>query len=182
MDIRNKRRLQLLLVASIFAAPVIVGMFLVASGWMPGTKSYGLPIRPQRNVADVPVTLADGTPFMWRDRALHWTLVALPSTDCAQRCLRALDMIRRARITLNQHQDQLRLLYLGAPPQGADAREVMRAWSVAHASTPGFEDFRPHGQDMLAAVLVMPDGVALTHYPDGFDPNGLKLDLHKVIQ
>jgi hypothetical protein len=28
----------------------------------------------------------------------------------------------------------------------------------------------------------MPDGVALTHYPAGFDPQGLKKDLQKVIK
>src|SRR5690242_4676376 len=178
----RRQRLQLLLVASLFAAPVLVGIVLVAFGWMPGTKSYGLPILPQRNVAGVPVHPADGRPFAWRDRAFHWTLVALPGPDCEDRCMHALDMMHRARITLNQHSDQLRLLYLGTPPQGDQAHLLMQPWRVAQTSAHAFDGLRPTRRDSVAAVLVMPDGVALTHYPAGFDPDGLKKDLHKVIQ
>ena len=178
----SRQRLQFLLVVSLFAAPVLVGIVLVAAGWMPGTKSYGLPILPQRNVASVPVHLDNGQSFAWRDRAFHWTLVALPGPDCEQRCLRALDMMHRARITLNQHSDQLRLLYVGAPPQGDQSHMLMQPWSVAQTTSNAFDDLRPSRRDSVAAVLVMPDGVALTHYPAGFDPQGLKKDLHKVIQ
>lgn len=179
IDIRNRRRLQLLLVASLFAAPAIVGFALVLAGWMPGTKSYGLPILPQRELGAVPVQLDNGDRFEWRDRAFHWTLVALPGPDCAEHCTHALDMIHRARITLNQNADKLRLLYLGAPPH--DARELMRVWQIG-SNAPALEDLRPQAHDSLAAVLVMPDGVALTHYPPGFDADGLKKDLQKVVR
>ena len=182
MSSLGRQRLQFLLVLFLFAAPVLVGIVLVAAGWMPGTKSYGLPILPQRNVASVPVHLDNGQSFAWRDRAFHWTLVALPGPDCEQRCLRALDMMHRARITLNQHSDQLRLLYVGAPPQGDQSHMLMQPWSVAQTTSNAFDDLRPSRRDSVAAVLVMPDGVALTHYPAGFDPQGLKKDLHKVIQ
>lgn len=182
MQLRNRRRLQFLLVLLLFAAPVLVGIVLVASGWMPGTKSYGLPILPQRDVSDVAIHLDSGQPFAWRDRSFHWTLVALPGPDCEQRCLHALDMMHRARITLNQHSDQLRLLYLGPPPKGDLADGVMEPWSIAQASANAFDDLRPTRRDAVAAVLVMPDGVALTHYPAGFEPDGLKKDLHKVIR
>lgn len=182
MSSLRRQRLQLLLVGSLFAAPVLVGIALVAAGWMPGTRSYGLPILPQRSVASVPVRLDDGQTFAWRNRAFQWTLVALPGPDCQERCLRALDMMHRVRITLNQHSDQLRLLYLGAPPQGDQAHMLLQPWTVAQTSAPAFDDLRPGRRDAVAAVLVMPDGVALTHYPAGFDPEGLKKDLHKVIQ
>jgi cytochrome oxidase Cu insertion factor (SCO1/SenC/PrrC family) len=178
----SRQRLKLLLVLLLFAAPVLVGIVLVSFGWMPGTKSYGLPILPQRNVASVPVHLDNGRPFTWRDRSFHWTLVALPGPDCSERCMHALDMIHRARITLNQHSDQLRLLYLGTPPQGDEARMLLQPWTVAQTPSHAFDDLRPGRRDSLAAVLVMPDGVALTHYPAGFDANGLKKDLHKVIR
>ncbi|MGH8165324.1 MAG: hypothetical protein ACREP1_13415, partial [Rhodanobacteraceae bacterium] len=157
-------------------------MALLLAGWMPGTRSYGVPILPQRNVANVPLTFADGAPFAWRDRDFHWTLVALPGPDCREHCLRALGMIERARITLNQSADKLRLVYLGAPLDDAQARAIMKPWRVAQTAAHGLDDWRPARRDALAAVLVMPDGVALTHYPDGFDANGLKKDLQKVIK
>jgi cytochrome oxidase Cu insertion factor (SCO1/SenC/PrrC family) len=181
MNIRTRRRLQLLGVASLFAAPILVGIALVLAGWMPGTKSYGLPILPQRSVASVPVHLDNGQPFAWRDRSFRWTLVALPGPDCAARCTQALDMIERARITLNQNADKLRLLYLGSPPNGTQTSEL-HAWRVSASNAPELDDLRSHARDSLAAVLIMPDGVALTHYPPGFDPDGLKKDLQKVVR
>ncbi|SRR5579885_1540086 len=182
IDPRNRRRLQLLGVASLFAAPILVGIALVLAGWMPGTKSYGLPILPQRNLAGTPVQLDDGAPYVWRGRDFHWTLVALPGPDCATRCARALDMIERARITLNQNADKLRLLYLSSPPDGTRTSGLMRAWQTGSSQAAPLDDLRPHTRDSLAAVLVMPDGVALTHYPPGFDPDGLKKDLQKVVR
>lgn len=182
MDARNRRRLQLLLVASIFALPILVAMALTQAGWMPGTKSYGLPILPQRNLADMPLSLADGAPFAWRDHDFRWTLVALPGPDCRRHCLQSLDLIGRARITLNQNAGKLRLLYLGAPSNDMQAPTIMHSWRIAQTTAHQLDDLRPVRRDALAAVLVMPDGVALTHYPDGFDANGLKKDLQKVIK
>ncbi|MDQ2972371.1 MAG: hypothetical protein M3R20_05245 [Pseudomonadota bacterium] len=182
MDARNRQRLQLLLVASIFALPILVAMALTLAGWMPGTKSYGVPILPQRSVAKIPLTFANGAPFAWRDRGFHWTLIALPGAVCREHCLRALDMIHRVRITLNQSADKLRLVYLGTPSNDAQARSIMQPWRVAQTVAHDLDDLRPARRDALAAVLVMPDGVALTLYPDGFDANGLKKDLHKVIK
>ena len=182
MSLRNRRRLQLLGVASLFAAPAIVGLILLAAGWMPGTKSFGLPILPQRSLVHVPVRLADGTLYEWRARDFHWTLVALPGPDCDTRCMHALDMIHRARITLNQNSGKLRLLYLGVPPNGPQANVLMRVWQTSASDAAALDDLRPHARDTLAAVLVMPDGVALTHYPSGFDPDGLKKDLQKVVR
>jgi hypothetical protein len=182
MNPRNRQRLQLLGVASLFAAPVIVGVALVLAGWMPGTKSYGLPILPQRNLAQTAVRLSDGTRFEWRDRAFRWTLIALPGPGCSARCSHALDMIHRVRITLNQNSDKLRLLYLGTPPAGAQTRELSRGWQVGASNAAELDGLRPQARDSLAAVLVMPDGAALTHYPPGFDPEGLKKDLQKVVR
>src|SRR6185437_5030437 len=85
MEIRNRRRLQLLVVAALFAAPAIIGIILLLAGWMPGTKSYGLPVLPERDLGQATVRLADGAPFAWRTKPFRWTLVALPGPDCARR-------------------------------------------------------------------------------------------------
>src|SRR5579875_2157974 len=177
MEVRNRRQLQLLLVAGVFAAPV-----LVFSGWMPRTQSYGQAILPQRSIADVTVQRADGEPFAWRDRSFDWTLVALPGPDCAKRCLSQLDLMHRARIGLGTHADKLRLLYLGTPPGGEAARGFDKVWTIASTPSHALDDLRATGPDSVSAVLVMPDGVALTLYPAGSDVNGLRRDLQKVIR
>lgn len=182
MDLRNRRRLQAGLIAVIFAAPVIVAMVLALAGWSPHGRSYGQPIRPARDLATVPVQLADGQPFAWRNRDAVWTLVALPGPDCAERCLRQLDLVHRAQITLGKTSDKLRLLYLGTPPAGAAAQGFAKVWTLASSDARALDDLRASARDSVSAVLVNPEGEALTRYSADFDAVGLRKDLKKVVR
>ena len=181
MDLRNRRRLQAALIAAIFAVPVIVALVLTTLGWVPNGRSYGRAIQPERDLASVPVRLANGQPFAFGNRDAVWTLVALPGPDCAERCLRQLDLVHRARITLGRHADKLRLLYLGVPPDGAAAEGFESVWTLATTPSHALEDWRAHARDSVSAVLVTPDGKALTRYAANFDPEGLRQDLKKVV-
>lgn len=181
MDVRNRRRLQGLLIAAIFAVPVIVALLLTATGWVPKGQSYGQPLQPERELASVPVQLTDGKTFAWRNHDAVWTLVALPGPDCAERCLRQLDLVHRAQITLGQHADKLRLLYLGTPPDSAMTRGFDRIWTLATTKSHVLNDLRATARDSVSAVLVTPNGEALTSYAASFDPEGLRKDLKKVV-
>ncbi|MGH8152522.1 MAG: hypothetical protein ACREPF_07280, partial [Rhodanobacteraceae bacterium] len=109
MDLRNRRRIQLVLLAAVFVAPVAAALILGFLGWAPRAHSYGEPIQPERNLSGIPVTLANGEPFSWSNHDAVWTLVALPGPDCATRCLDELDLVHRAQITLGEHAARLRL-------------------------------------------------------------------------
>lgn len=181
MEVRNRRRLQAGLIAAIFAAPVIAALVLTLGGWIPHGRSYGQPIRPERDLSTMPVQLANGQPFAWRNHDAVWTLLALPGPDCAQHCLRQLDLVRRAQITLGQHSDKLRLVYLGAPPDGAAAQGFDEVWTLATTTSQALHDLRATARDSVSAVLVTPDGKALTRYPVNFDAERLRQDLKKVV-
>ncbi|HVU80370.1 MAG TPA: hypothetical protein VHD89_00015 [Rhodanobacteraceae bacterium] len=182
MDLRNRRRLQAVVIVGIFAASMIGAAAMMMSGWSPPTRSYGTPIRPERDLAQMPAQLADGKPLAFRSHEAAWTLVALPGPDCAERCLRQLDLVHRAQITLDKQADMLRLVYLGAPPQGAAAEGFDKVWTLATTSSPTLEDFRPKAADSVSAVLVTPSGKAMLSYPAGFDPTRLRGDLKKAVQ
>jgi|SRR5690348_16790044 len=181
MNLRNRRRLQALLIAAVFAVPVIVAMVLTTTGWVPNGRSYGHPIQPERDLTSVPVQLANGQPFAFDNHDAMWTLVALPGPDCAERCLRQLDMVHRAQITLGQHAPKLHLLYLGAPPVGDAAKGFEGVWTLATTTSHALEDLRAHARDSVSAVLVTPTGMALTRYAANFDAEGLRKDLKKVV-
>lgn len=181
MDIRNRRRLQAGLIGAIFVIPVIIALVLTTGGWVPHARSYGQPIQPERDLASVPVQLADGQSFAWSNHDAVWTLVALPGPDCAERCLRQLDLAHRAQISLGEHADKLRLLYLGTPPEGASAEGFDKVWTLATTPSRGLAGLRADGRDSVSAVLVTPDGMALTHYAAHFSPEGLRQDLKKVV-
>ncbi|HEU4857577.1 MAG TPA: hypothetical protein VFS86_09795 [Rhodanobacteraceae bacterium] len=182
MDLRNRRRLQLLLIVAIFAASMILAAVMMLSGWSPSTHSYGDRIQPERNLAPVPVQRADGQPFAFADHDLAWTLVALPGPDCAVNCLRQLDLVHRVQITLDKQADKLRLVYLGAPPQGAAAEGFDKVWTLASTSSQALEDLRAKAPDSVSAVLVTPSGKAMLVYPAGFEPTRMRGDLTKAVK
>ncbi|MBD8879891.1 hypothetical protein IHE49_05305 [Rhodanobacter sp. 7MK24] len=181
----RKSRLKLLLVASIFAAPFVLAMVLTLAGWQPTAKGNGLPVRPQRNFAQeqVPVRLADGSTWAWRDSEPRLTLVALPGPDCAARCYGALTAMAKARVMLNRNQSRLRLLYVGTPPADARQREGMaNYWKIGEDVGGKLAPWRPGEPDSVGALLVESDGTALASYPAGFDASGLLQDMQKVIK
>ncbi|MGB0133729.1 hypothetical protein [Dokdonella sp.] len=182
MQTRNRKRLQLVLLASLFILPMGVAALLVFSGWVPDGRSYGEGIVPQRVVDKVPVELADGTRLEWHDPDWRWSVVAIPGRRCAEECMSQLDQLHRAKISLNQRANRVRLLYLGTPPVGADAGALMQAWDVGKDLDNEFAEWAPDADDGLAVVLVKPDAIALTHYANGFNASGLRKDLAKVTK
>ena len=174
-------RLKLILIMLVFLAPIIAAGLLTLSGWQPEGKGNGRPIVPQRSVNDVRVDV-DGKPWVWRDSEPRLTLIALPGPACADHCLMTLALMRNARIVLNANADRLRLLYLGTPPTAPGADGVMPSWKVGSDPADAFGEFRPTEPDSVSAVLIESNGTALSYYPAGFDPSGLRKDMQKVIR
>jgi hypothetical protein len=182
MHTRNRKRLQLVLLASLFIVPMGGAALLAVSGWVPDARSYGNGIVPQRSVENVVVELDDGGHLEWHDPDWRWSVVALTGRRCGERCLQQLDRIHRVRISLNQNARRVRLLYLGTPPDGNDASEVLTVWQTGRDVDDAFREWAPKGDDGLSVVLVKPDGTALTSYADGFNAAGLRKDLAKVTK
>ncbi|TCV96105.1 hypothetical protein EC912_102454 [Luteibacter rhizovicinus] len=173
-------RLKLVLIMLVFLAPIVAAGLLTVSGWQPTGKGNGQPIEPQRSFADVNIELVGGGTYAWRDSEPRLTLVALPGPDCGKQCIAMLELMRNARITLNRNADRLRLLYVGKPPVSQPA--VMSDWLVGNDVANKLEAFRPTQPDTVSAVLVESNTTALSYYPSGFDPSGLRKDMQKVIR
>lgn len=180
----RRSRLFLILIALVFAAPMIVAGLLTYGGWQPGAKGNGQPILPQRNFVDekLQVQLADGQTYAWRDSEPRMTLVALAGPGCAKQCLATLTGMAAARVTLNRNQSRLRLLYLGTPPVDDDRDGMKNYWQLGEDVAGKLASYRPGTPDSVSAVLVESNGTALSWYPAGFDVSGLRKDLQKVIK
>ena len=180
-EARRRSRRQLILIAAVFLAPLMIAAGVGLTGWMPGTRGNGEPIEPQRSFVDVPLTLEDGSAYQWRDPAEpRFTLLAWPGTSCAVRCQDQLAMMRNARITMNQNMQRVRLVYVGERTSSAET--LPSEWQVASDTGNALAEFRPTGPDSLAAILVQSNGTALSLYRDGFNPNGLRKDMKKVVK
>lgn len=181
----RKSRIYLLLIALVFAAPMIIAGLLSFSGWQPGVKGNGHAILPQRNFVDekLQVKLDNGQAWPWRDSKPRFTLIALAGPDCAAHCFETLTGIAQARVMLNRNQTRLRLLYLGAPPADASQRVAMQTyWTLGRDVDGKLAAYTPATPDSVSAVLVESNGTALSLYPAGFDGPGLLRDLQKVVK
>ncbi len=180
-EVRRKSRRQLILIAAVFLAPLMIAAGVGLTGWMPGTRGNGEPIEPQRSFIDVPLTLEDGSRYQWRDpEEPRFTLLALPGTRCAAHCEQQVAMMRNARITMNQNMQRVRLVYVGERPSRGEV--LAPEWQVARDSGNALSEFRPTGADSLSAILVQSNGTALSLYRDGFNPTGLRKDMKKVVK
>ena len=178
----RKSRLKLLLIVLVFMAPILAAGVLTLSGWQPVGKGNGLPVSPQRNLVNesVRVDLAGGGTYAWRDSKPRMTLVALANGPCEEHCVDVLTKMAAARLTLNDKRPRLRLLYLGEPPD--HARGMHRWWQIGRDPTGALAAFRPASRGQVSALLVESNGTALSYYPAGFDPTGLRKDMKKVIR
>jgi len=179
----RKSRFFLVLIALVFAAPILVAGLLTFTGWQPTGKGNGQPIVPQRNFVEekLRITLANGQPYAWRDSEPRMTLVALAGPGCAVHCLDDLTAMAKARVMLNRNQSRLRLLYLGSPPAGEGLAAIDNYWQIGRDVDSKLESYRPMAPDSVSAVLVESNGTAFSLYPAGSDPAGLARDLQKVI-
>lgn len=180
----RRSRLKLLAVFAVFALPVLAAGVLTLIGWQPSGNGSGQPILPQRNfVAEqLPVTLADGSVYPWRDSAPRLTLVALAGPNCAVRCVASLTAMAKARVMLNRNQSRLRLLYLGAPPAPAASAGMRNYWRIGTDPQRKLAAWTASEPDSVSALLVESNGTALAYYPAGFDAAGLARDLQKVVR
>ena len=181
MDARAKRRMQLILVTLLFAAPLLLALILRWEEWRPQrTRNYGELINPPVDITAGELTLSDGNNLNLRDANWRWTLLAFSGPSCEEHCLTALDQVRRARISLNQNADRLRIGYLGAALPG-DVLKEFTSLLVAHDPNRYFVNWRPQQADTLAVALIDPNGQAVLRYPAGFDANGLRKDVARLI-
>jgi len=179
----RRSRMFLLLIALVFAAPMLVAGLLTYGGWQPGARGNGQPIEPQRNFVaeNLRVQLADGQTYAWRDSKPRMTLVALAGPDCAVQCLATLTKMAAARVTLSNNMSRLRLLYLGTPPANENRDGMKNYWQLGQDVDGKLAMYRPSTPDSVSALLVESNGTALSLYPAGFDLSGLRKDLQKVI-
>jgi hypothetical protein len=181
MNPRTKNRLILVLVALVFAAPLLVAYVMNREGWRPQqTRNSGTLVDPPRDVAAASVSLVDGSKLAWRDPQWHWTLLALPGAHCAAECQARLDEALRMHITLGRNAERLRVVYLGPalPNEYLAARPALEA---GQDEAGAFAEYRAQGDDALALALVDPNGLLMLRYPQAYDAQGLRSDIQKLL-
>ncbi len=188
-------RAKLLLLAALFALPIIAAMVLYFGGWRPArTGNYGELIQPPRPLA--PVMFADlaGKPAMLPANDHKWVLVYFASAECGKACEDVLYKTRQVHIGIGEDSDRLRRVFVVTDPA---AREWLHyvlkdhpgvqvlfgdpttIANFAHAFLIAPED---RINQLHGVYLIDPNGNLMMHYAADADAKGMRKDLKHLLK
>ncbi|GAA0717631.1 hypothetical protein [Dokdonella soli] len=178
----TRKRIGLVLIMLLFAAPLLTAYVLNAVGWRPaGTRNYGEMIEPPQDLTAARFVLADGRPLQWKDADWSWTVFALTGPGCAQQCIARIDELRRARLTLNQNAYRVRVVVLDDSLPAATLAALSPV-EVARDADAKLAGLRPTAADQVAVAFADPHGFLVLRYAVGYDANKLRKDLAKLVK
>lgn len=182
MTPQTRKRIGLILIMLLFAAPLITAFVLNAVGWRPaGTRNYGELIQPPVDLSGARFVLAGGKPLQWKDEDWSWTIFALTGPGCAQKCLERIDELRRARLTLNQNSFRVRVIVLD-DSLPAEKLAALSPVTTAQDADAKLTSLRPSAADDVAVAFADPHGFLVLRYPIGYDANKLRKDLARLVK
>jgi hypothetical protein len=178
----NRKRLQLILILTVFLGPIIVAFVLRQTGWQPERlRNVGELQQPPRDVSDAIVTGLDGNPFAWRDPEYRWTLLLLSGPDCARACRERLADTAKIRALLTQKAARLRIAILGVDANTAMAAQYPHV-TFLRTEAAALRDLLPREPDTVGAIVVDPAGLYVLRFAPGYDPAGVRSDLARLIR
>jgi len=174
---------KLLLIVLLFLTPFIAAVVMRFGGWQPtSTRNFGELLAPPLSMEAVSAVQSDAKPWPWVNTERHWTLLVQLPEPCASECRDAAAVLSNVRQALGRHVDKLH------PFTAIVADEDLGAISKVGA----FPSLRLVGELPLPLAqaptampqvwLIDPHGYLVMRYREGFDPNGLRRDLARLIK
>lgn len=188
-------RRKILLLAALFALPVVVSYALYFSGWRPASfGNHGELVQPARPIADVTLTLLDGKAIRFGELRGKWTLIAFSAAECGSPCERNLVKIRQVIAAQGKEAERVQSLLVMKDTRTRDwlnyamkdypgMRVVVGPSEAVEALARQFA--LPVGSplDNLNRIyLVDPLGNFMMSYPADADGNGIRKDLARLLR
>lgn len=188
-------RRKILLLAVLFALPVVVAYALYFSGWRPASfGNHGELVQPARPIADVTLTLLDGKDIRFSELRGKWTLITFSVAECLSPCERNLVKIRQVIAAQGKEAERIQSVLI---MKDAKTRDWLK---YAVKDYPGMRAVigPPEAVDVLARQFALPAGGPLANlnriyvvdplgnfmmsYPADADANGMRKDLARLLR
>jgi len=188
---RNRNRLVLVAIFTIFFGSMLVAGALRFSGWRPaGTRNFGEMLAPPGDLRMVVPRGVDGRPYAWNPAARTWRIALAPPADCGRECLdlmRSLDTVWKL---MGREAERVDVLWICAatpcaPPAGAPRPATLRllhGTAPLRAGLPRVDELTYNGGRGVPVYVIDPNGFVVLRYPPGFDAGGLRADLAKLLK
>jgi cytochrome oxidase Cu insertion factor (SCO1/SenC/PrrC family) len=192
---RSASRRKILLLAALFALPVIVAYALYFSGWRPtATGNYGELMQPVRPIADAALIRLDGGSMHFRELHGKWTLLTFSAAECLKPCERNLHNMRQVIAAQGDKAGRVQSVLAVTDSQALDLlRYAVKDYPGMHVivgppesvSALALQFTLPAGSplDNLNRIYVVdPLGNFMMSYPADADPNGIRKDLTRLLR
>lgn len=184
-------RRQFLLLAALFAAPIIAAVVLynVPELQPKGRTQYGELVTPARPLPELQLLDADGKPAAPEAFLGRWTLFYLGAGPCERSCEDKLFQVRQVRTLLNEKRLRVQRVYLAE--DAAALAAIKGRLGAGHPDLRYFSEAGPAGarardffqpSDPDAIYLVDPLGNWLMVYPAASDYKGMLKDIKKLLR
>jgi cytochrome oxidase Cu insertion factor (SCO1/SenC/PrrC family) len=174
----------LILVALVFAAP-LVGAYFAYHYWRPSaTMNYGELI-PPTPLAAARLTLVDGKPFSLSAHQGKWLLVAVDAGGCETACRGKLYLMRQIRLALGKHQDRVERVWLidDTAPLAADLeKEYAGTWFVRAQGAELLKQLKSEQSPREHFYLIDPIGNLMMRYAREPDARRMLKDLDRLMK
>jgi hypothetical protein len=179
----KRSRAVLWLIVALATAPVVAS-YLLYYFWPPGrTVNYGDLIEPQP-LPDVPLALADGSPFRLSQLKGRWVLVIVDPGRCDALCDRKLLYMRQLRLTQGKEMERVERAWVisdGAAPRAGAIDPYPGTW-VVRADAGLAKLFPAPGKASDHIYVVDPLGNLMMRFPPDPEPRGMIRDLQRLLK
>jgi cytochrome oxidase Cu insertion factor (SCO1/SenC/PrrC family) len=196
MNPKARARVRLLLLAAVFAAPVVFSYALYYSGWRPEEiRTHGDLVTPSRRVADVELKSLDGAAMrLTTSPPPRWSLVYFGSSECGSACERALYVMRQVIAAQGREAHRVRPVMIVTDKRAIDRlRSQLKEYptivpltgSKAEIARLAGEFEMPEGgalSGLHRLYVVDPLGNLVISYPAQIDPSGISKDLKRLLR
>ena len=188
-------RRKILLLATLFALPVVVAYGLYFTGWRPTSfGNHGELVQPARPIADVALILLDGKAVRLSELRGKWTLITFSVAECLRPCESNLVKMRQVIAAQGKEAGRIQSMLI---VKDARARDWL---NYAIKDYPGMRAVvgPPEAVDVLARQFTLPAGSPLDNlnriylvdplgnlmmsYPADADGNGIRKDLARLLR
>ncbi len=192
--VQGSGRMQLLALAAVFLAPVVIAAVLYASAgqqWLKaGEGHHGQLIQPPRGLDSFPLRGPDGDPLGTEYLLGKWTLVYIGPSDCPEDCRGALATMRQVHKAQGRNIGRVQRLYVaegGLPPE--PTRELLaREHPHLTVAVPGPEGagmapFQAEGGEEAEGIYILdPNANLIMRYAPGAEGDGILDDLEHLLK
>jgi hypothetical protein len=202
-DQRQRNRLVLLLLAALFAAPLVAAVLLHAIGWEPSkTRNHGTLLQPPIDLRELPPLRADGSRYEWAPQDRRWRLVVVAPGSCAPPARRSdedgnpgAEPLTSPRICHDliasldkvwqlqgRKADRLDVLWFGEVPAGAAPFRRFVPMRMDSALVSQLPDAQPNERGEPPLFLIDPSGYLAMRYAPGADVAGVREDIARLLK